>query len=122
MTTIKNNHRPSARGVLFVSALIGLASLSAGCGGPVHDICELECECRSCSDDAYDACIEDGQRIEEDSEDAGCTAQFETYTDCAMTNYSCNNGRFNVSCGSEEFALESCYLGTPDGSSSGGGF
>lgn len=121
MTTLQNH--PLARGVFIVSTFLFFASLAAACGGPVQRICEAECDCEECSDDAYDACIDDGKRIEEDSEEAGCTREFEAYSACTETDYSCNNGRFNIGCQTEAFALLSCKSGTDNtGSSSGGGF
>jgi hypothetical protein len=125
MTTLQN--RPLARRIyvastLFIAAsLASLASLAAGCGGPVQDICKAECECEACSDDAYDDCIDNGKRIEEDAEAAGCQVQFDTYSACAESNYSCSSGDFDINgCGSEKFELTSCVEGTPSGSTSGG--
>ena len=124
MTTLQN--RPFARGVFVLSTLLSLASLAslaAGCGGPVQEICQAECDCEACPDDAYDACIDNGKRIEDDAEEAGCRTQFESYSACAETNYSCNDGDFDINgCGSEKFELTSCVEGTPDSGSSGGGF
>jgi hypothetical protein len=121
MTTLQNH--PLARGVFIVSTFLFFASLAAACGGPVQQVCEAECECEACSDDAYDTCVDTGKKVEERSEDTGCTREFEAYSACAETNYSCFNGNFDIGCGSEEFTLTACLEGTnTGGSSSGGGF
>jgi hypothetical protein len=120
MTTLQDH--PLARGVFILLTALSFASLAAACGGPVQEICQIECDCKACSDDAYDACVDDGKRIEDDSEEAGCTREFEAYSNCAMTNYSCNSGDFDVSCGQQEFDLESCVQGSPNSGSTSGGF
>jgi hypothetical protein len=112
MTTLQD--RPRTRGITLLSTLFLFvsASFAAACGGPVRALCEAECDCEACSDDAYDACVDNGKRIEEDSEEAGCRAEFEAYSECAETNYACNSGTFDVNgCFSEQSTLTMCVKG-----------
>lgn len=107
------NHRSltsTPRKLLRLAALLPLLAFAPACGGPVKEICDLECDCESCSDDGYDKCIDDGNRIQDDSEDAGCRSEFEAYSECVKGNHSCNSGSWSINgCGLEESNLESCF-------------
>ena len=96
----------------WLSAPLALlvASLTAGCsGGVVEDLCQTECDCESCSSDALDECIDEGDRVESDAREAGCKQQFDTYSACAEKNLTCQSGSFFISgCSFEKEALTIC--------------
>lgn len=95
---------------LLFSLALAVAMLAAGCGGPVTDICERECECEACSDAELDECIDDGNRVESDAKGAGCVKEFEAYSDCADANLVCENGNSRVNgCVTEKQVLVTCY-------------
>lgn len=94
------------------SLAVVVVLFAAGCGGQITDICERGCECEGCSDDLLDECISDGNAIEDDAKAAGCTKEFDAYSDCVDDNLVCEgtNSRVN-GCVTEKQALSSCHAG-----------
>ncbi|EYF00433.1 hypothetical protein [Chondromyces apiculatus] len=81
---------------------MALGLLATACGPSVEDLCEILDD--DCEDMPYEACVDDGERLESRAESSGCEEPFEAYLDC-IDDETCE---WNSRCAYERDALVAC--------------
>lgn len=87
-------------GVGLVWMLGALFAWASGCGPTDEEriaaLCDEMCDCRGgCSDSARTDCLNGGESLRDDSEDAGCRDTWEEYIVCLEGNMTCVEGQPN---------------------------
>lgn len=120
-------HRPEPRrstGVRVLSSLAAAALALAACSS-TKEYCEERCKCQGgCSDEVFDACIDDLNDDYTDAVSDGCRADADDYLGCLATEPECRaGGVFDASrCDDEAARLARCRLiGTSSSGSANGG-
>lgn len=81
--------------------------LVTGCGRSVENLCEdlaEQCVYQVGYDLHQDECISEGERMQDDADDAGCGDEFNAHYDCA-NQHEC---AWNTACTSYRAELDSC--------------
>lgn len=89
---------------------IALTSGIAGCGNSISGYCDDVCDCKGCSDDEHDECVDTNEDIERRAEEEGCEDQYDDFFDCQNDEFECRSGGRvdDDGCESESVTLLRC--------------
>lgn len=92
-----------------MAALAYAAALAAtGCGTSATDVCDLQCDCKGCSDREYDDCVDEIDDGFRDAEREGCEAEYDEYLACVDDTAECHGDKFETHCGPEKDDFKRC--------------
>ena len=89
-------------------SLVALSLSLAACNSSYDGVCDKRTKCIGGNDKDKQACIDGYEAQEREANDYGCGSQYSDFHNCVTkdTNYSCNNGNFqiNSSCSGDKVA------------------
>lgn len=102
----------------WAAIVVLLPIFAPGCAARALDrACERACDCYKgdAQTDCSDACLNNGEDLQELADEAGCSGELEDYFDCAGDAGTCQAGGADVSaCDEELAAFEACGGGDAD--------
>lgn len=91
--------------LLFALFLLGSA---ASCTSLEEDLCSAECECKGCSDAAYDVCVNEHDADFRAADFRGCVDLYDEWLDCQDATAVCNGADWNTACKPEHDRFKNC--------------
>lgn len=101
------------------STLIGLVSVSValmGCQSRFKDFCTQSMDCQRGNDQDIDACIAEAEAQEAKAAAYDCSADFDSYFDCAEQTLDCSHHQVEIDsdCGSDLKRMNKCIARASD--------
>ena len=91
----------------FLTLFASGAALT-GCGSPsISTICQDQCVCQKCTDAEFQKCVTEGEKIQKQVEQLGCSNAFDDSLSCFHDNMSCTTTPDKI-CEPEDTAVNAC--------------
>jgi hypothetical protein len=98
---------------LTAGTLAGALVGPPGCGSQVDALCDLSCDCTTCTEDQEKSCRNGSKATYDSSVEKGCTAEADAYLDCYEAEFKCESKQVDVSaCDDKKKVWNDCLAGT----------